>query len=126
MRSVNIAILIFIVSVSLSAFEEAATGRLQYVNQVVSHYDVQDVVESPVGNQIPEWMAPFYYIQLVPKLFAKLYSIIKGAALLGNTVSRMLPLLPQSLVTGLNTIGTISVVITAIQIIRGIGFKVVS
>ncbi|HID04534.1 MAG TPA: hypothetical protein EYP20_01875 [Aigarchaeota archaeon] len=125
MRALNFAIIVFIISISLSAFEEASGGSA-LVTAPVSIEDINETLQSPVGDTIPDWMAPFYYIQLVPNLFAKLWEVIKGAALLGDTVAALVyPFpLPSSMRVGLNALGTISLLIAAVQFVRGVGLRV--
>ncbi len=119
MRALSIAMFIFLLSLSISAFREAyglSPGSMPF-----------NVDKSDVEAATSMKYDPLYMVVQLPMLFEKLWKVILGAALLGDTVAGLLPFPPpSSLVTGLNLLGTVSLLLAAVQFFRGLAFRMLS
>ena len=120
MRASNIAIAIMILSVSLSAVEEAygIDQGVSYpidVNAISSlNQQIMDTNTGPLST-----ITDFFGLAIEgTKLF---FEIIKGSLFLGDTVQQLVPLpLPTALTLGLNALSTVAIALAIFQILRGI------
>ena len=121
MRAINIAIFIFILSLSLSAVKEAY--GLPHGGPMWS-VGLEELRE--VGTV--ERDLSFYGYNVFRAMVSgvqTLINIVAGAALLGSTLSAFSPYpLPSTLVAGLNVLGSTSALLAVIQFVRGVGTRV--
>ena len=121
MRALNIAVFIFLLSLSMSAVKEAF--GLPYSQGPLWSVGESDV--EALGSV--EYSGEFYGFNMFKALkdgVMFLARVIGGALVLGSTLDAMIPLpLPSVLVTGLNVLGATSAALAFIQFIRGVTLR---
>lgn len=120
MRASNIAIAIMILSVSLSAVNEAYG-----VDQGVS-YPIDVSALSALNQQIMDTntgplSAVTDFFSMAVEGLKLFFEIIKGSLMLGDTINQLVPVpLPAAFTLGLNALSTVAVALAIFQILRGI------
>lgn len=123
MRAINIAIFIMLISISISAVNEAYTGQagsIKYnINITEVNQTVYDLVESNgTLDQITDMLGT------VKTSVTMLFTILKGSLFLGSTMQELIQFpLPSSIVTGLNVMSLVSISLALIQFIRGLATR---
>ncbi|MEB3780891.1 MAG: hypothetical protein GSR85_11805 [Desulfurococcales archaeon] len=122
MRAINIAIFIFILSLSISAVKEAY--GLPYNQGPMWNVTGTDIAEAGRVEQDQSIYGQNVFSTLVSGIKA-LVKIIAGAALLGSTLDTLSPYpLPSTLTVGLNVLGSTTALLAMAQFVRGIGTRV--
>ena len=122
MRAINIAIFIFILSLSISAVKEAY--GLSYSQGPMWNVTGADIAEAGRVEQDQSIYGQNMFSTLVSSIKA-LVKIIAGAALLGSTLDTLSPYpLPSTLTVGLNVLGSTTALLAMAQFVRGIGTRV--
>ena len=121
MKALNIAVFIFILSLSISAVKEAY--GLPYSQGPLWSVGEGDV--ESVGTV--EYSGEFFGYNVFKAIrdgVALLGRIVGGALIIGSTLDTMIPFpLPTVLVAGLNILGATSAALAFVQFIRGVGFR---
>ena len=123
MRAVNIAIFIMLISISISAVNEAYTGSaggIQYnINITEVNQSISDLVQANgTLDQIVDMLGT------VKTSVTMLFTILKGSLFLGSTMQELIQFpLPSSIVTGLNVMSLVSISLALIQFIRGLATR---
>ena len=121
MRALNIAIFIFLVSLSFSAVK-AAYG-LPYSGPMMN-IGSSDIESAGRVEGYPGFEG-YNIFKLLSNSIQALVNIIAGAALLGDTLQSFIPYpLPGGMVAGLDVLGSASAVLAVIQFARGVGMRV--
>jgi hypothetical protein len=121
LRALNIAIFIFLLSLSMSAVK-AAYG-LSYSSPMLNTGS-NDISEAGRVEGYPG-LEGYNMFKLLVNSIQELVNIIAGAALLGNTLQGFIPYpLPGGLVAGLDALSSASAVLAVIQFARGVGMRV--
>ncbi len=121
MRAINIAVFIFVLSLSVSAVKEAYGlphgGPVWGVSE-------GELVEAGTVERSPG-LAGYNVFSVMANSIKALVKIIAGAALLGSTLESFSPYpLPSVLTLGLNVLGSTAALIALAQFVRGIGTRV--
>ena len=120
MRAISIAIFIMLISISVSAVNEAYTGQpldIQYnINITEVNQTVYDLVESNgILDQITDMLG------IVRTSATMLFTILRGSLFLGSTMQELIQFpLPSSIVTGLNVMSLLSISLALVQLVRGL------
>ncbi len=123
MRAINIAIFIMLVSISISAVNEAYTGQagdIQYnINITQVNQSIQDLVTTNgTLDQLTDMLGT------VRTSVVMLFEILKGSLFLGSTMQELIQFpMPNSLVIGLNVMSLVSISLALIQFIRGLATR---
>ena len=120
MRALNIAIFIFILSLSLSTVRAVYGLPHRDLPFSISQDEVRDIGSVEEGGGL-------FGINMFRSIVNSIKFMVKiagGAVMLGSTVQSMIPFrLPAIFVAGLNTLGAATVGIMLVQIVRGIELR---
>lgn len=122
MRALNIAIFIFLLSLSLSTVK-AAWG-LPHESSPLWNASTQDIVEAGEIIKTNETPGGYDMFTVTVNSVGTLAKIVGGAVLLGSTIASFIPYpVPSEFINGLNALGATSAALAVIQFIRGVGTK---
>lgn len=123
MRAINIAIFIMMLSISISAVNEAYTGNTGGVQYNINITEMnQSIYELMRANGTIDTLTDM--LVTVKDSVKMLYNILKGSLFLGSTVQQLIQFpMPSSLITGLNVMSLVSVSLALIQFLRGLATR---